>query len=169
MKSRPFPAVLSFKTPALRQSLAAAGLAFACGPATDAADAQHLMLVSAQVRPIARLESQSAPAMLDVSALDLQRGWLDVSAPVSLRISTNSRAGYVLDLLPVAPLFNSVAVAGLDSDVTLGADGGELVQRWQQARPVELALRFRFTLASGLAPGSYPWPILFRVRPLESL
>ena len=137
---------------------------------TGAADAQRILLVSAQVRAVARLESQTAPAVLEITPEDVRRGWLEVADPVNLRISSNSRQGYVLNVLPMQALFTSVAVAGLDGEVTLGPDGGELVQRWQQARPVvDVALRFRFQIARGVAPGVYPWPLGFRVRPLENI
>ena len=59
------------------------------------------------------------------------------------------------------------SVRGFESDVVLDAEGGTVVQRWQPG-PQHLTLTFRFMLAPGLVPGTYPWPLRLTVRPLES-
>ena len=60
-------------------------------------------------------------------------------------------------------------IEGLNSDLSLGAEGGTIVQRWQKPQAVKLSLKFRFVLAPGLIPGDYPWPVRLAVRPLESI
>lgn len=114
------------------------------------------------------MEIKSAPARLDISSTDLQRGYIDVVQPTELTVRSNSPDGFALDVLTVAsPMVSSMVVEGLDSDLALGADGGTIVQRWERPHAVNLSLTFRFALTPGLPPGNYPWPLRLSVRPLE--
>ena len=137
-----------------------------CCVSSSAAESHGSMLVSATVRPVATLEQQSEPVAITLSAQDVERGFIDISDPTQLRVHSNSREGYIIELLAVSPMFSSIAVHGLGSDVTLGAEGGSIVQRWDRAQSVSLALTFRLKLAAGLQPGQYPWPLRMRVRAL---
>jgi hypothetical protein len=130
-----------------------------------AADSSAPLRVSATVNPIARLE-QAPPAPLLISAADLQRGYVDAPRPLRLRVYSNSRAGFALDVAAQSPWFTAVAIDGLDTGVTLGAEGGTIVQRWPGAAERSLSLRVRFSLAAGLEPGLYAWPLQLRARPL---
>ncbi len=123
--------------------------------------------VSVIVRPVAKIELQSAPSGLDISAVDLRRGYIDVVQPTQFTIRSNSPSGYALQVLTVAPLLSSMIVEGLNSDLTLGADGGTIVQRWQKPQVVNVSLKFRFALVPGLGVGTYPWPLRLAVHPLE--
>ncbi len=123
--------------------------------------------VGAFVQPIARLDVRTALPAIDVSANDIQRGYVDVNNPTQLDVQSNSRDGYVLNVLPVTNLFSQMQVRGLDSRIELGADGGAVVQRWSQnERRRMLSLTYRFVLAQGVQPGSYPFPVQFNITPL---
>jgi hypothetical protein len=136
--------------------------------AAGARDAHSDFSVSVTVRAVANMEIKSVPAGLDISSADLQRGFVDVVQPTQLTVRSNSPSGFALDVLTVAsPLVSSMVIEGLSSDLALGADGGTIVQRWERPQAVNLSLKFRFTLAPGLSPGSYPWPLRLAVRPLE--
>ena len=136
------------------------GLAGLC-----AADTSTLLPVNATVNPVARLEAPP-PTPLRISAADLARGYVDVPHALRLRVYSNSRAGFALDIAAQSPWFTAVAIDGLDTSVTLGAEGGTIVQRWQGAATREVSLHLRFRLADGLMPGLYVWPLQFRARPL---
>jgi hypothetical protein len=125
--------------------------------------------VTATVRAIAQIDLQSAPAALEITALDVQRGYIDVPQPTQLLVRSNSPHGYALDVLTVAPILSAMQIQGLESELSLSGDGGSVVQRWQRPQSVNLSLKFRFSLAPGIAPGLYPWPVRMAVRPLESI
>jgi hypothetical protein len=135
--------------------------------AAGARDVHSDFSVSVTVRAVANLEIKSAPVGLEISNADLQRGYIDVLQPTQLTVRSNSPSGFALDVLTVAPVLSAIRVAGLNSDLTLGAEGGTIVQRWQKPQTMDLSLKFRFTLAPGLRVGEYPWPVRFAVRPLE--
>ncbi len=121
--------------------------------------------VSATVSPFARIEL-TPPAPIAISAADVVRGFVDAPRPLRMRVFSNSRAGFVLDVVTQSPWFTAVAINGLDGSVTIGADGGAIVQRWPGMTSRAMALRLRFKLADGLAPGLYAWPLQMRARPL---
>jgi hypothetical protein len=135
--------------------------------AAGARDVHSDLSVSVIVRPVARLELQSAPSGLDISAADLRRGYIEVAQPTEFTVRSNSPNGYSLEVLTVAPLLSSMTIEGLNSDLALGQEGGTIVQRWQKPQTVTVSLKFRFELLPGLAAGNYPWPVRLAVRPLD--
>jgi len=144
-----------------------AGVLAALGAADSSAQlrAGAVLGVSATVSPVARIEL-AAPAPLAISAADVVRGYVDAPQALRVRVFSNSRAGFVLDVATQNPWFTAVAIDGLDGSVTLGAEGGAIVQRWPGATSRALALHVRFQLAAGLEPGLYAWPLQLRARPL---
>jgi hypothetical protein len=123
--------------------------------------------VSARVLPQARLIQLGETPVLDITAADLARGFASTHLPAMVRIQSNSRAGFALDLLPLGEWFSTVEVTGLQGVVTLGSEGGTVVQRWNGAGSADLSLGFRFTFAGNLSPGRYPLPLQLRVRALD--
>ncbi len=131
-----------------------------------AADAQAVFPVSAHVAPVARLETLATPAGFAVSPADAVRGYVSVEQPMRVRVYSNSRDGYLLDVRNLAGELPGLSLSGLGQDVDLPGEGGTIVQRWDSARSASLVLHFRFRLPQGLQPGNYPWPVQLRVRPL---
>jgi hypothetical protein len=150
---------------AARIALLAAGTAVTAG----ARDAHSTLPVSATVRAVARMSTASAPLLLTVSGQDVARGFVEVREPTQVSIVSNSAQGYALEFQTLAPLFSTLTVHGLDSALSLGAEGGTVVQRWQHPQPVTLTLTYRFALLPGMTAGAYPWPLRLDVRPLEAL
>jgi hypothetical protein len=134
--------------------------------ALSVAEQSARIAVTARVMPIARAELQGNPPRLTVTAADLARGFIDSPEALRLQVYSNSAGGYVLDVLPVSPVFRGMVVDGFDGSVSLPAAGGTVVQRWQHAQTVSLQLRFRFDLAPDVAPGDYDWPVRLMAHPL---
>ena len=150
-------------------ALAAAGAGFyiiTSPGAAGASESRSTLLVGATVEPVARIQQESQPSEVLVSAADVRRGYVDVPQATSLEVNSNSPNGIALDLRPVNSLMTSVIVSGLESEQSLGADGGTLVRRWQRPQSLRLSLRFKFMLAPGVTPGRYAWPLQLEVRPL---
>jgi hypothetical protein len=135
--------------------------------AAGARDVHSSFSVGATVRAVADIQQQSAPTGLEISGADLQRGYVDAMQPMRLTVHSNSPNGFALEVMTVAPMLSSMLIEGLHTDLALGAEGGTIVQRWQKPETVNLSLKFRFMLASGLVAGNYPWPVRLAVRPLE--
>jgi hypothetical protein len=141
----------------------------ASAAAAGAKDVHSEFTVSATVRAVANIEMQSVPPTVTISAADLKRGYVDVPQPTQALIRSNSQSGFALEILPVTNLASSMVVEGLNTDLSLGAEGGTVVQRWEKPQAVRLSLKFRFALAPGLKAGEYPWPVRLAVRPLEAI
>src|SRR5271155_1372168 len=169
----PLPAVnLGLNKSSHNRGLNAARLALVMAGSFASAGAKEVhteLSVTATVRAVANIDLQSTPAALEISATDVRRGYIDVPQPTQLVVRSNSQEGFALDVLTVAPIFSALRIQGLESNTELGADGGSVVQRWQRPQAINLSLRFRFSLAPGVTPGVYPWPVRITVRPLESI
>jgi hypothetical protein len=148
----------------------AAALVLALYPASSSAPrasaARAELAVGATVLARAVIAAESSPAGLDITAADVARGYVDVRRATRLTIANTSPYGYALDVWPAAPVFREVEILGFGAEVRLGDDGGAIVARGARGSALPLVLDFRFTLAPGLAPGRYPWPLKFQVRPL---
>jgi len=149
-----------------RHPLAILALAGGCA-ALGAAESRTQIAVSATVVSQAHVDELQGPAAITVTALDVARGFLDVPEPVQLRITCNSRAGYELELNSLLPLFRTITIKGFGDAIEMPLDGTTLTRRGPQTQPVVLTLGFRLTLAHGIAPGRYDWPLRIQVRPLK--
>ena len=130
------------------------------------ADSRRQFTVGATVSPVARMETLATPASLVVSDADLKRGYVAVPQPVRLRVYSNSRTGFALDVRNLAREMPAVKVSGMGQDVEVSGEGGWIIQRWNEPQTVALELHFRFALPGDLAPGQYPWPVQLHVHPL---
>ena len=154
-----------WKAPLIRLAI---GCCLPLAPAGADQSTQYIT-VSARVVAVARLEWLSDRPQLRISSTDIARGYVELAQPTLLRVHSNSREGYTLDLQPRGALFSSVAVTGVAGTAELGSDGGSIVQRWHDARSASLALQFRFTLAPGVTAGQYALPLDIKVRPLQAV
>jgi len=133
-------------------------------PPAEAATARADIMVSVTVVARTTLDSEASPAQLQVSAADVARGYVEVPAATRLLVTNTSRRGYLLSVWPQVQVFSAVVVTHGGYESQLGTDGGEIFDpRWGRAMP--LVLSFRFMLAAGVKPGSYPWPLKFQVDP----
>ncbi len=143
------------------------GLLLAAGSAqVPAAQAPAALMVSAYVLPVARMQIVSGIAQVQVSAADVASGYVDAPRGLVLRVESNSRSGFALDVAALSPWYTAVALQGLDGEVVLDGAGGTVVQRWQNSRSRLLTLRARFKLAPTAQPGWYAWPLRLSARPL---
>jgi hypothetical protein len=136
------------------------------GSVVHAQSRSNGIAVSAFVAPHAQLTVLSQPAMLSVTAADIERGYIDVPAASRIEVRSNSRDGFMLAFDPLANMFSEVQISGLGAAVELGTEGGTVVQRTNSRQPVLLQLGYRFVLAGRLRPGSYAWPIALSARAL---
>ena len=123
------------------------------------------MNVSVQViaRTIVTVGQQ--PAAIDVTARDIQRGYIDLPAAVAFQVRSNARNGYVLQFEPVAGPFSRAQVKWDNSTATVGADG-TWITRSSQPGIATGVLDVRLVLAADAEPGSYAWPIRFDANSL---
>jgi hypothetical protein len=134
-------------------------------PTAYANSASATMNVSVQViaRTIVTVGQQ--PAAIDVTARDIQRGYIDLPAAVAFQVRSNARNGYVLQFEPVGGPFSRAQVKWGNSTAVVGADGSWLSRSPQSGTATGL-LDVRLVLSADAAPGSYAWPIRFDANSL---
>jgi hypothetical protein len=136
-------------------------------PAAMAAQGNAAIPVSVIVVANARLDSQHQESQLQISAEDVQRGFVEARAASRFSVHTNSHAGYCLEFLPVGNLFGSFQVTDVANHAAhLGPDGGTLVRRGPVPAGLTQSLNFRFALQSDVQPGTYAWPLQMTLRAL---
>lgn len=153
---------------ALLALLAVLSLTLAAG-AARAEEARAQIGVAAQVRAVANLQWLAEAPRLRISTADIARGTVEIKDAAQVRISSNSRSGYTLEVQPRMSIFYGIIVNGMRLPAQLGAQGGSITQHWKEmTRSEDLQLRFAFQLAPGVEPGEYPLPVALSVRPIEA-
>jgi hypothetical protein len=146
----------------MRSSIAALVLALATCPASgELGRAQFTVAVTVPVR--VQLEVIEQPTELRLSAEDVARGYLDVSA--RYRVRHNDRGGYLLRIVPVSGLAQRIEVHGLGTDLVL-SDAAIDVYRPGNEFQQDLAVRFRFVLDEAIHPGTFALPVSLTATPL---
>jgi hypothetical protein len=116
------------------------------------------MKVTANVLPYLRLQVLKQVSTLNVTPEDIARGYIDVPAATDLMAKTNDRNGFSLSFDARSNVFRKAQVTGLAGGLELGPEGGMAHQPFTGNRML-MRLSYRFFLAPGVAPGSYPWPL----------
>lgn len=136
--------------------------ALTAGPVL-AEEAVARFTVSAFVPKLVTLTALEAPALLELSESDVERGYKDVVA--TYEVWHNDPAGYLLRLAPRVGVTSYVAVQGPGVDVVLRDADVEIHQQFAE-RQQSVTLGFRFVLEPATPPGSYPLPVHVSAVPL---
>src|SRR5262245_30866217 len=128
----------------LRACAAAAVLAI---PAGAAHSGGTQLMVSAVVAKSSRISIQGQPASIEVTAVDVARGYVELPPGTRLQTWSNSREGLALSFSASGPFAWSANVV---------VPGGS--QR--------VELRYRLPLERAAQPGIYPWPVQVVATPL---
>ncbi len=130
-----------------------------------AGSASAPMQVSVNVIARAILTVDSRPAAIDVTEADIARGFIDVSAPIVIRVRTNSRAGYLLEAEQQSPTFKTVELTFGDASMTIAGAESWISRPYVPGGEV-IAMHMRVHLGEGVQAGSYPMPISLSTRQL---
>jgi len=144
--------------------LSAAEFDEACLAMADYADLKSPYSVG-HSRAVAALAAEAA-RRCGLPEADVARGYCDAPAASRLRVSSNSRAGYLISIFSRLPIFKSVRVDMADASAQISRDGGAIAQRGRHGKEMPTQMAYRFMLADGVGPGTYPWPLALDVRPI---
>jgi hypothetical protein len=101
--------------------------------------------------------------VVHVTAEDAARGMVEVREGSRLVVTIHAPSRYAVDFLTRSTVFRPIGIGGMGDVAELSPGGGSLVQQQAAGRHV-IALDYRFALAPGTPPGTYPWPLALRVR-----
>jgi hypothetical protein len=134
----------------------------ACCGAAAAGPQSGTLTLRAFVAAHASAAILSAPSELEVRADDIQRGYVEASAPLAVSVTTNSRSGFILAFNGMQGFYSGLQIDGLGANAHRSHGDVWVVQ---PTRPgtIYFELRVRFLLAPDVALGSYPWPLTVSV------
>jgi hypothetical protein len=136
---------------------------FAASPLLTQA-ASKSIAVSAVVTANAVMQVEYQAQQLVVTAADVARGYCDAPAASRIRVSSNSRLGYLISVFTRVPIFKSVRVEMPDASAQIGGDGGSIAQHGRHGKELVTEMTYRFMLADGVVAGTYPWPLQLDVH-----
>lgn len=124
--------------------------AFWAGSATAEGVSQQLT-VRLTVAARTTVQVSDAPAQLEITAKDVERGWVDAQRPVTVAVHSNVPSGVMLQFLCAGEVAVQAMVDGAGAGVPM-------LLAWQR-QPRQIVMHVRFVLAPGARPGAYPWPL----------
>jgi len=141
-----------------RQSvLLSLNLAAAAVPATAASRAADMQVsVVVVARTILTVDQQ--PTIVQVSASDVARGYLDLPQAIAFRIRSNASNGYTVQVGPISAPFTHAEVTWNRIVMVVSSDSTSVRQQYQPGTTSGV-LSVRLLLAPTTVPGSYHWPI----------
>lgn len=122
------------------------------------------MHVSVQVIASATVKIDAQPT-IDVTAADVARGYVDLTAPMVLHGRTNSRNGYLLQVVKTSEEFNAVDLELPDASLNVGSSES-WIQRPYVAGGEVVPVHARLYLAPVAMPGPHAIPVSFSASPL---
>jgi hypothetical protein len=148
----------------LQRKLVAAVLCAALGAASvgsRSAEASQSVSQSVhftiKVPPVVRVQMMKQPHALEITASDVERGYMELSAASLVQVTAN--CPYQVNFLPNGQVIRSARVSGLESDILVGPEGSSRTSHGAARPPAAFQLSYRFELAAGVQPGTYPWPL----------
>ena len=148
----------------VRSTVAAAvALLLAAAPMATAEERSAQMTVSTTVVARAVVTVDHEPVLV-VTEADVARGYVDIAQPMEVRVRTNSRNGY---LLQVAKTSAEVAAVELTFDNTrmTVAEESWVARPYVQSADI-VAMRVRVRLHSAASAGTYRLPVQVSAVPL---
>jgi hypothetical protein len=101
--------------------------------------------------------------VVHVTAEDAARGVVEVRGGSRLIVTTHAPSRYAVDFFNHSTVFRPIAISGMGNVIGLTPKGGSVTQQQPAGRHI-VAVDYRFVLAPGTPPGTYPWPLGLVVR-----
>jgi len=99
---------------------------------------------------------------INVTEVDVKKGFIEIPSGTILEIKTNARNGYALFFEGINELFKEVTVMVSGRTVALSPNGGFVHQSYSGSNIEVKDLSYKLQLKEDIQPGSYPFP--FRVK-----
>jgi hypothetical protein len=145
----------------------AAGVQEAYAGSSSFTVASAKVMISARVLDHTRMQLLNQVQELVITAADVTRGYVKVTAASRINVKSNNPAGYLLafDVMNgSSTIFDSLNVIVDGREVQLSPGGGGWIPQPYIRGGVTMDLSYRFTLVKGVQPGTYSWPLMVSVQ-----
>ncbi|MEO8101496.1 MAG: hypothetical protein ABI790_03165 [Betaproteobacteria bacterium] len=111
------------------------------------------------VPAIIKVSAVTQPAQLAIDERHVAQGYVDLDAGTSVRLTSNSHAGYQMSAQYDSLLLSSIEVVVASQRLTVSAGYGSI--RVAAGRIVDevIPISYRLHLAPGVIAGHYRWPV----------
>ena len=133
-------------------------MAFLSAGVSSAVENTASVHVRARLMPFAKHTIVHKESLFIVTPADIEKGYVDIKDAVILKISTNSRNGYVLGIFVDSSHLKGAALFDGNNIHTLSQSGGEIHMPYT-APSFKKELSLRVYLNSGVEPGVYNLPL----------
>lgn len=127
-------------------------------PSLRAESVEGKMTVSAMVVASVRLTVQSQPSGIEITAGDIERGYVELDRPIMLRVQTNSRRGYLLQVSNMDESFSEIEISFGNTAMRV-ASHETWVERPYVKGGESIAMHARLRLSPMAQPGRRTLPI----------
>lgn len=147
------------------KSVIAVAVAFLAAIPAAAEPRSTSMNVSVRVVARAVLGVDEQPASIVITDADIDRGYVDVTEPIVLRVRTNNPAGYLLRAEKLDPAFTAIDLSMTGASMMVRDEEAWLHRPYSRSAEV-LTIRARLYLAPGSRPRVASLPVTFSATPL---
>ena len=109
------------------------------------------------IPPVLRVQVLHQPETIEVTRQDVERGYVDISSGSLLKVTAN--IGWQVSFATHGEVALSARVRGLSREVLVGPEGSTVTGLRPMRQATLFDLSYRFDLAPGVSPGTYPWPV----------
>jgi hypothetical protein len=127
-------------------------------PAHAAQSVSRTVQFVIKVPPMVRVKMRNQPASLEVTARDVERGYVERAGASLLEVTSNTP--WQIHFRPSGEVIRTARVSGLAGEVLVGPEGGSRSNLLAARQMSAFELSYRFELAPGAQPGTYPWPLV---------
>ena len=132
----------------------------------SAARAAEDLAISGSLETHTALKIVFLTSELVITPSDILQGYIDMPAAAQIEIQNYNLAGYLIVFKGLCGPFKEVRIEGLDQEVIVTPQGGEIVQSYQGRDPLMAKLKYRFILSDKAKPGKYACPLTISVSPI---
>ena len=147
-------------TAALVAALTMAGPG-AITPAEAAQSSTQTLNVTVRILPVVRVKMLNQPSTIEVTEHDARRGYVDFDAASTMQVQSNTL--WNVSFHTHGDIIRTARVRGLSGEITVGPEGGSQAGLLATRKAANFELSYRFELAPGTRPGTYPWPIVVSI------
>ena len=126
-------------------------------PAEAARSATQSLDFKITIPRIMRLQVLRQIENLEITQQDVARGYVEVASGSLLEVTANTQ--WDVSFAPNGGIARSARVRSFANDIVVGPEGGVLARLRPMSRATMFDLSYRFDLAPGVSPGTYPWPL----------
>jgi hypothetical protein len=126
------------------------------------AENRAAIMVSATVKARVSQAIIHQESTIQITEMDIKRGFIEIPSGTILQVKTNDRNGYVLFFEGEYEFFEEVMVMDKGRTIALSHNGGFVHQPYSGNNIEVKDLSYKLQLKENIQPGSYPFP--FRVK-----